>query len=114
MSENKYNIVVYSLRRNFVRPLPFIAHMISFLGKAEVVSSEPSSVAMKDEAVKAHRGVERQFVIYCLEINCLLLKPPPCTDYGNSVTGAVIDGWKVALINCFVCGGNLLSFFLLE
>lgn len=71
-------------------------------------SSKPSSVAMKDEAVKAHRGVERQFVIYCLEINCLLLKPPPCTDYGNSVTGTMIDGWKVALINCFVCQGNLL------
>lgn len=64
---------------------------------------------MKDGAVKAHRGVERQFVIYCLEINCLLLKPPPCTDYGNSVTGTVIDGRKVALINCFVCGGNLVS-----
>lgn len=76
--------------------------------KTEVVSNKPSSVAMKDEAVKAHRGVERQFVIYCLEINCLLLKPPPCTDYGNSVTGTMIDGWKVALINCFVCQGNLL------
>lgn len=68
-----------------------------------MASSEPSSVAMKDGAVKAHRGVERQFVIYCLGINCLLLKPPPCTDYGNSVTGTVIDGRKVALINCFVC-----------
>lgn len=75
----------------------------------KVFSSKPSSVAMKDEAVKAHRGVERHFVIYCLEINCLLLKPPPCTDYGNSVTGTMIDGWKVALINCFVCQGNLLS-----
>lgn len=67
---------------------------------------------MRDEAVKAHRGVERHFVIYCLEINCLLLKQPPCTDYGNSVTHTVIDGWKVALINCFVCQGNLFFFFL--
>lgn len=94
--------VLYRLRRNFVRPLPFTTFFL-FFGRAEVVSSEPSSVAMKDGAVTAHRGVERQFVIYCLEINCLLLKPPPCTDYGNSVTGAVIDGQKVALINCFVC-----------
>ncbi len=92
---------------NFVR-LPFIAHMIEFFCKTEVVSSKPSSVAMRDGAVKAHRGVERHFVIYCLEINCLLLKQPPCTDYGNSVTRTMIDGWKVALINCFVCQGNLL------
>lgn len=62
---------------------------------------------MKDEVVKTHRGVERQFVIYCLEINCLLLKVPPCTDYGNSMPGAMIDGEKVALINCFVCQANL-------
>lgn len=69
---------------------------------------------MKDEVVKAHRGEERQFVIYCLEINCLLLKVPPCTDYGNSMAGTVIDGEKVALINCFVCQTNLffLSSFL--
>lgn len=65
---------------------------------------------MRDEAVNAHRGVERHFVIYCLEINCLLLKQPLCTDYGNSVTHTVIDGWKVALINCFVCQGNLFFF----
>lgn len=75
-----------------------------------LLSHKPSSVAMKDEVVKAHRGVERQFVIYCLEINCLLLKVPPCTDYGNSVAGRVIDGEKVALINCFVCRANLFFF----
>ena len=78
-----------------------------------MVSSESSSVAMRDEAVKVHRGVERHFVIYCLEINCLLLKQPPCTHYGNSVTRTMIDGWKVSLINCFVCQGNLF-FFLSE
>lgn len=79
-------------------------------------SRKPSSVALRDEVVKAHRGVERQFVIYCLEINCLLLKVPPCTDYGNSVAGRVIDGEKVALINCFVCRANLFfsSSFLSE
>lgn len=76
-------------------------------------SHKTSSVAMKDGVVKVHRGVARQFVIYCLEINCLLLKVPPCTDYGNSVTGRVIDGEKVALINCFVCQVNLFFFVLL-
>ena len=69
---------------------------------------------MRDEAVRTHRGVERHFVIYCLKINCLLLKQPPCTDYGNSLTLTVTDGWKVALINCFVCQGNLFFFFLSE
>lgn len=68
---------------------------------------------MRDEAVEAHRGAERHFVIYCFEINCLLLKQPPCTDYGNAVPYTMIDGWKVALINCFACQGNLL-FFLSE
>lgn len=63
---------------------------------------------MRDEAVRAHRGVERHFVIDCLEINCLLLKQPPCTDYGNSVTRTMIDGWKVALINCFVLSRELV------
>lgn len=80
-----------------------------------LLSYKPSSVALKDEVVKAHRGVERQFVIYCFEINYLLLKVPPCTDYGNSVAGRVIDGEKVALINCFVCQANLFfSLFLSE
>lgn len=77
----------------------------------KVVSSESSSAIMRYKAVKVHRGVERHFVIYCLEINCLLLKQPPCTDYGNSVTRTVIDGWKLALINCSVCQGNMFFSF---
>lgn len=78
-----------------------------------MVSSKLSSAAMRDEAVKTHRGAERHFVIYCLGINCLLLKQPPCTDYGNSASRTMIDGLKVALINCFACQVNLL-FFLSE
>lgn len=69
---------------------------------------------MRDEAVKSHRGVERHFVIYRLEINCLLLKQPLCTDYVNSATHTKIDGLKVALINCFVCQGNLFFSFSLK
>lgn len=87
-----------------------------FFSVKSVVLAAASFIAMRDRAVKAHRGVERErhFVIYCLEINCLLLKQPPCTDYGNLVTHTMIDGWKVALINCFVCQGNLFFSFSLK
>lgn len=83
--------------------LHLTTYILVVLYKTKVVSCTPSSAAMRDKVFKAHGGVERHFVIYCLEINCLLLKLPPCKDYGNSMTGKVIDDCKVALINCFVC-----------
>lgn len=76
------------------------------------------SILMRDEAVRAQRGVKRHLMIYRLEINCLLLTHQTFQDYGNSLTAPLIDGEKVALINGFVCQESLffshLCFFSLQ